>query len=92
MAVRMPSHPVPLALTEGLGRPIIGTSANPSGGEDIQDFETLEAELGPKVDFLLKCGPLPAGVASTVVDLTSTEPRLLRAGALDFQRVLTECR
>ena len=88
VAVRMPSHPVPLALAEELGRPITGTSANRSGGEDIRDFETLEAELGPKVDYLVTWGPLPAGVASTVVDLTTGEPKLVRPGALDFEQVL----
>ena len=92
VAVRMPGHSVPRALAQGLGRPITGTSANQSGGEDIRDFESLEAELGHKVDYLVKCGPPPAGVASTVVDLTSDKPKLLRQGALDFQQVLAGCR
>ena len=92
VAVRMPFHPVPIALAEGLGSPITGTSANRSGGEDIRDLETLETELGHKVDYLVTWGPLPAGVASTVVDLTSDEPRLLRPGALDFEDVLAACR
>lgn len=92
VAVRMPDHPVPLALVEGLGRPITGTSANQSGGEDIQNFDSLEAELGHKVDYLLKLGPLPLGISSTVVDLTSEEPKLLRPGALDFEQVLAGCR
>ena len=92
VAVRMPCHPVPIALAEGLGRPITGTSANRSGGEDIRDLETLKAEMSHKVDRLVTWGPLPAGVASTVVDLTTDEPNLLRPGALDFEEILAACR
>ena len=92
VAVRMPAHPVPRALAEGLGRPITGTSANRSGNADIPDFATLESQLGHLVDYVVKIGPAPAGVSSTVVDLTSGEPKLLRAGAVDFQEVLAGCR
>lgn len=92
VAVRMPRHPVPIALAEGLGRPITGTSANLSGGADILDPQDLKAELGHKVDFLVTLGPPPAGVASTVIDLTTDEPKLLRHGALDFDELLSGCR
>ena len=88
VAVRMPNHGVPLALASGLGRPITGTSANTSGQPDILSLESLEAELGGQVDLVLRCGPQPAGVASTVVDMTAEEPRLIREGALPFQQVL----
>ena len=92
VAVRMPDHPAPRALAHLLGRPITGTSANRSGEEDIPDYATLEAELGHLVDCVVKMGPEPAGVSSTVVDLTSGEPKLLRAGAVDFEAILAGCR
>ena len=92
VAVRMSAHPVPRALAEGLGRPITGTSANRSGDADIPNFATLESELGHLVDYVVKIGPPPAGVSSTVVDLTGGEPKLLRAGAVDFQEILAGCR
>ena len=91
VAVRMPGHPAPVALAQGLERPVTGTSANPSGGEDIRDFSSLEAVLGGKVDCLLHYGPQPAGTASTIVDVTGEAPVLLREGALDFQEVLAAC-
>lgn len=91
VAVRMPGHPAPVALAQGLGRPITGTSANPSGGEDILDFASLKSVLGDKVDCLLHYGPQPAGIASTIIDITGKAPRLLREGALDFQDVLAAC-
>ncbi|PKB64012.1 MAG: threonylcarbamoyl-AMP synthase [SAR202 cluster bacterium Io17-Chloro-G2] len=88
VAVRMPNHRVPLALTSGLGRPITGTSANRSGQADLLTREDVVAQLGHLVDHVVRHGPSPAGVASTVIDLTLEEPRLLREGALPFRLIL----
>ena len=88
VAVRMPNHPVPLALAAGLGRPITGTSANRSGQADLLSREDVLDQLGDQVGYVVRGGPSPAGVASTVIDLTAGEPRLLREGALPFHRVL----
>ena len=88
VAVRMPNHPVPLALAAGLGRPITGTSANRSGQADLLSREEVVDHLGHRVDYVVRCGPVPEGVASTVIDLTAEEPRLLREGALPFHLVM----
>jgi L-threonylcarbamoyladenylate synthase len=88
VAVRMPDHWVPLALMEELGRPITGTSANLSGGGDLLTLDEVAATLGREVDYIIRCGPAPAGVASTVVDVTNGDARLLRQGALPFDEVL----
>ena len=88
VAVRMPNHPVPLALADGLGGPITGTSANRSGQPDIKNLGSLTAELGNEVDFVVKAGPSPAGIASTIVDLTAGELTLIREGAIPFQSIL----
>ncbi len=90
VAVRMPDHRAPLALAEGLGRPITGTSANLSGGPDLLTLSELEADLGGLVDYIVKSGPAPQGTPSTVVDASGGEPRLVRAGAVDFDTVLAE--
>jgi L-threonylcarbamoyladenylate synthase len=88
VAVRMPDHRIPLALAEGLGRPIIGTSANRSGGPDLGAIDEVEEVLGRDVDYIIRHGPSPQGLASTVVDVSEGAPILLRQGAVPFGEVL----
>ena len=82
IAVRIPKHRVPLAIIEGLGFPITGTSANLSGKPDLMTIESVEQELGDRLDGILRCGPSPLGIASTVVDVSSSEITILRDGAI----------
>ena len=84
IAVRMPDHEAPLALARSLGRPITGTSANPSGAADITDPNVLQRCLGGLVDGILVGGEQPKGVGSTIVAIAEGELTLLRAGAVDF--------
>ncbi len=88
VALRMPEHPVPIELINGLGGPITGTSANLSGGPDPANLEELTAQIGGRVDYIVKSGPAPMGTPSTVVDITSQPPLLLRQGAIPFEQVL----
>ena len=85
VAVRIPDHPVPLALIRGLGAPITGTSANPSSQPSPTTAEGVRRFLGDKVDLIIDGGRCPGGVASTVVDATGTSPRLVREGAIPRQ-------
>ena len=87
IAVRMPDHEVPLALAAGLGGPITGTSANPSGAPDITDAEELRRCLGGSVDGIIVAGTKPMGTASTIVAVSGRELTLLREGALPFAEV-----
>ena len=88
VAVRMPAHRIPLALARRLGRPITGTSANLSGQPDLMDLDSIENQLGDLVDCIIRSGPPPEGTGSTVVDITSNEPRLLREGAISLQEIM----
>ena len=92
VAVRMPGHPVPLELARRLGRPITGTSANLSGQPDLLDLSALESQLGNLVDYIIQAGPVPAGTASTIVDVSSDAPQLLREGAISMEEVLEAVR
>jgi L-threonylcarbamoyladenylate synthase len=82
VAVRMPNHVVPLALIQELGQPIIGTSANISGGRVPLIAADVAEQLGDAVDIIIDGGQCPGGIESTVVDLTGESPRLLREGAI----------
>ncbi len=89
VAVRMPDHPVPLALAETLGRPITGTSANRSGEPDITGPDELRRILASRVDGIIVSGPKPVGGASTIVAVTGGDISLLREGVLPYGRVLS---
>jgi len=90
VAVRVPDHPVARALARAAGGPITSTSANRSGAPPTSDPAAVAADLGPSLAGLLDAGPSPGGPASTIVDVRGHEPRLLRPGAVAFERVL-EC-
>ena len=85
IAVRMPDHNVPLALIRDLGRPITGTSANPSGGPDPVTADDVRRHLGTKIDYVIDGGPATAATPSTIVDLTGAKPGLVRQGAIPWE-------
>ena len=90
VAVRLPHHPIPLALIRGLGAPITGTSANLSGQPPARTAQEVRAQLREKVDLVLEGGPPPGGRESTVVDLTGKAPVVLREGAIPREEI-EEC-
>ena len=81
VGVRVPKHPLALALL-ALSGPLAVTSANRSGKPPLEDAEALTAEFDDDVAVYLCQDARPAGVASTVVDLTRVEPLILRVGAV----------
>ena len=88
VAVRVPDHPVPRELARRLGRPITGTSANISGGPDPQSLDELRLQLGERVGRVVSAGPVPAGTASTIVDLSGNAPQLIREGSIPFAEIV----
>ena len=87
VAVRVPDHPVVRALIGGLGAPLAATSANISGQPSPVTAEEVLAQLEGRIVLLLDGGPCPGGHASTVVDLTATPVRILRAGPITAQEI-----
>ena len=86
IGVRVPSHPLALAVLSGAG-PLATTSANRSGEPPAVTCDELHATFGDRVDVYL-CQEQPlSGAASTVVDLTHPDPRVLRAGGVDAERL-----
>lgn len=82
IAVRIPAHPVPVALVEGLGAPISGTSANLSGKLNTLTAGEVYSQFGDKIDLVIDGGRCPGGRESTIVDVTGEVPVVLREGAI----------
>ncbi|HTZ35139.1 MAG TPA: L-threonylcarbamoyladenylate synthase [Stellaceae bacterium] len=80
VALRVPAHPVALALLRAVGRPLAAPSANRSGRVSPTEAAHVAAELGDAPALILDGGACPIGVESTVVDLSGPTPRLLRPG------------
>ncbi len=87
VAVRLPGHPVARAILQRFGGPITGTSANLSGEPDPMTLAELKGLLGDSVDYIMTCGPAPQGIASTIVDITTEPPTLIREGAIPFRKI-----
>ncbi len=86
VAVRMPSHPVALALLRETGFPIAAPSANAFGALSPTRAEHVERALDERVDLILDGGPTPLGIESTILRLDPT-PVLLRPGALPLEEI-----
>ncbi len=88
IGLRVPSHPVVLNLLKTFGSAIANSSANLSGQPSLTTAAQVNASLGKQIDMLLAedagCGDL----ASTVLDLTQTRPKLLRAGPINVEPYL----
>ena len=82
IGVRVPDHPLALGLVRALGRPITGTSANPTGARDPRSPRGVARALGTRVALILDGGPTPRGRASTVVSLRGNTVGILRVGAV----------
>lgn len=91
VAIRIPAHPIPIALAAGLGAPIIGTSANLSGKPSLLTADDVCSQLGDKVDLIIDGGRCPGGRESTVVDITGLKPVLLREGAISRAEIEKVC-
>ena len=82
IAVRIPAHPVPVALSEGIGAPIVGTSANLSGKPSALTAGDVYAQFGDNIDLVIDGGRCPGGRESTIVDAIGETPVILREGAI----------
>jgi L-threonylcarbamoyladenylate synthase len=82
VAIRIPNHPVARALLQTSGLPLAGPSANPSGRISPTTAQHVAEGLGGKIDYVLDGGPCKVGVESSVLDLSGTQPVLLRPGAV----------
>jgi len=87
LAVRIPSHPIAQQLLKEVGRPIAAPSANASGKLSPTTPVHVAESLGDKVDMILAGGKSAVGLESTVVDLVSSKPRILRPGGITREQL-----
>jgi len=82
LALRMPAHPLALALLRASGCPVAAPSANLSGRPSPTTADHVWADLAGRIPWLLDGGACGVGIESTVVDCSDTVPRILRPGAI----------
>lgn len=87
VGLRVPSHPVALALLEECGVPIAAPSANLSTQVSPTTADHVVRSLGKHVSLVVDGGPTSVGIESTVVDVTGTIPRVLRPGMISPESI-----
>lgn len=89
IALRWPDHEIPLAVIRAVGFPLATTSANISSEPSPRTAIDVLSQIPRGYELLIDGGSAPGGVDSTVIDFSSSTPRLLRRGAL-HENILTE--
>ena len=88
VAVRVPDHPVARGLLRVAG-PMAVTSANISGRESPSTAREVLDQLDGRIDLIIDGGKTPGGVPSTLVDCSSHETKILRAGPITLAELLS---
>ncbi|HYA43485.1 MAG TPA: L-threonylcarbamoyladenylate synthase [Syntrophobacteraceae bacterium] len=84
VGIRVPAHPICLAIVESLGHPIISTSAtDPQTGGILSTPREIQDKIGHAIDMIVDGGVVP-GVPSSVISLIDDTPEILREGAGDL--------
>ena len=89
IGVRISSHPVAQALVREVGAPITATSANRSRSPNCRSAGEVINQLGSDLEAILDAGLTPGGKVSTIADVTTRPPKILRVGAIGAQEILS---
>lgn len=87
IAVRVPNHPVALALLRQCHVPLAAPSANVSNSISPTSAKDVLESLGNQIPLILEGGPCTVGLESTILDMTTTIPTLLRPGGLTIEAI-----
>jgi L-threonylcarbamoyladenylate synthase len=87
VGLRAPNHPLALQLLRVFDGPLAGPSANRSNRISPTTAEHVRQSLAGRVDLILDGGPCGVGIESTVIDLTSTKPAILRPGGISREAI-----
>jgi L-threonylcarbamoyladenylate synthase len=89
VAVRNPSHPIARMLVKAAKCPLTATSANLSGEKSCSSAGEVAESLGNTVDLIIDGGQTEGLLPSTIVDLTSTPPKIVREGIISAEQLKT---
>jgi len=89
IGIRMPDHPVALALLQALKAPLAAPSANRSGKPSPTEAEHVRKDLDGLIPMILDGGQTGVGLESTVIDMTTTPPIILRPGGVTREMIET---
>jgi L-threonylcarbamoyladenylate synthase len=89
IGIRISSHPVAQALVREVGAPITATSANRSKSPNCRGAGEVITQMGSDLEAILDAGLTPGGKVSTIADVTTRPPKILRIGAITAQEILS---
>jgi len=92
VGVRIPNHTVAIQLINLCDGLLVGTSANKTGEKSPKTVQEAYKQLGEQVDMILDDGPTPLGQESSIIDLTSKKPKILREGPIKLEDILNALR
>lgn len=87
VGIRFPNHPLTRELLFESGLPLAAPSANPFGYVSPTSAQHVENQLGAKIPYILDGGPCSVGIESTIIDLSSASPKILRLGGLALDEI-----
>ncbi|WP_300359580.1 L-threonylcarbamoyladenylate synthase [Fusobacterium sp.] len=87
VGVRMPDHEIALKIIESAGGILPTTSANISGEKTPRSFEELDEEFKNRIDIIVDGGVCPIGTASTIIDMSNENIKILREGAISQKQI-----
>jgi L-threonylcarbamoyladenylate synthase len=87
IGIRYPQHPFCLGLLKMCNRPITSTSANISGEDQSISINRIAETFESAVDLIVDAGDVQSALPSTIIDVTGSMPKLLRAGSLSESRL-----
>ena len=88
IAIRIPQNDFCLKLLNEISKPLISTSVNKSGNEPLTDSDKIISEFSEKVDAVFLSSQKSPVISSTIIDLTTKTPKLVREGSIKFVELL----
>ncbi|MGV8058237.1 MAG: L-threonylcarbamoyladenylate synthase [Smithellaceae bacterium] len=90
IGIRISSHTGARLIVQKLGHPLTATSANLSGAPECSTAAEVATQIGDRVDVILDLGKTAGGLGSTIIDITTNPPQILREGIIN-RLAISQC-